>query len=298
MPLRVTQGMIQNQMLRNLNHNFERMSGLENQLSTGRKINKPSDDPVGITYALRYRSELSMNDQYQRNITEATSAVSHLDNVLDQVNDLIKRIKELAIRGISDSSPESARSAIGQELDGVYKQLFSLGNDQMNGKFIFNGQKTTTAPYDIDNAAAQDTDDSDILLPVAPGVQIATNVTGSKVFGASTDPDNLFRVINEIKQGMLNNDPDRAEAVMDALDTRLDTFLGVRAEVGARANRVEMLDNRNQLMSDTLNGLSGKTEDADIDKTIMNLKRDENVYLASLSTAARLIQPSLVDYLR
>lgn len=298
MPLRVTQGMIQNQMIRNLNRNFERMSGLENQLSTGRKINKPSDDPVGITYALRYRSELSMNDQYQRNITEATSSVSHLDIVLDQVNDLIKRVKELAIRGISDSSPDSARSAIGQELEGIYQQLFSLGNDQMNGKYIFNGQKTTTAPYDFDTAASQDTDDSDILLPVAPGVEIATNITGSKVFGASTDADNLFRVINEIKQGMLDNDPDRAKDVMDALDTRLDTFLGVRAEVGARANRIEMLDNRNQIMNDILNGLSGKTEDADIDKTIMNLKRDENVYLASLSTAARLIQPSLVDYLR
>lgn len=298
MSARVTQGMMHNQMIRNLNRNFDRMTGLQEQLSTGRKINKPSDDPVGITYALRYRSELSMNDQYQRNITEATSSVSHVDTVLDQINDLIKRVKELAVRGVSDSNPAEARYAIGQELEGIYQQLVSLSNDQVNGKFIFNGQMTTTSPYDAATAGTVDSDDADILLPLAPGVEIATNVSGNKVFGSSADTDNLFTLVKQIRDGMLNNTPQMARDGMDLLDTRLNKFLGVRSEVGARANRIELLDNRNQIMNDTLNGLSGKTEDADIAEVIMNLKRDENVYQASLSTGARIIQPSLVDFLR
>jgi flagellar hook-associated protein 3 FlgL len=290
--------MIHSQMIRNLNHNYNRMSKLEEQLSTGRRINKPSDDPVGITYALRYRSELSMNDQYQRNITEAKSAVEHLDTVLGQINDLITRVKELAIRGISDTSPPEARNSIGQELSGIYDQLVTLSNDQVNGKFIFNGQLTTTAPYDPATAGTLDVDSADILLPLAPGVEIATNVSGNQVFGASGDPDNLFMVVKQIRDAMLNNTPDSARNAIPLLDDRLNKFLGIRAEVGARANRIDMLDNRNQIMGDTLNGLLGKTEDADIAETIMNLKMDENVYQASLSTGARIIQPSLVDYLK
>ncbi|MBW5448477.1 flagellar hook-associated protein FlgL [Cohnella sp. CFH 77786] len=298
MPTRVTQGMMHSQMIRSLNRNFERMSGLQEQLTTGRKINRPSDDPVGITYALRYRSELSMNEQYQRNITEATSSVDHLDTVLDQVNDLFKRAKELTVQGISDTSPAEARKAISQEMDGIYRQLVTLGNDQVNGKFIFNGQMTTTSPYDLATAGTIDTDDAGIILPLAPGVEIATNVTGNAVFGTSSDADNLFKIVKQIRDAMDTNDPNTARTAMGLLDQRLNKFLGVRAEVGARANRIELLDNRNQALSDTLNGLSGKTEDADIAETIMNLKRDENVYQASLSTGARIIQPSLVDFLR
>lgn len=298
MPARVTQSMMHSQMVRNLNRNFERMSGLQDQLSTGRKINKPSDDPVGITYALRYRSELSMNEQYQRNITEATSAVDHLDTVMTQVNELIQRVKELAVRGVSDSSPAEARSAIGQELDGIYQQLVTLSNDQVNGKYIFNGQKTTTAPYSAATAGTLDVDEADITLPLAPGVDIATNVSGNKVFGYAAESDNLFKLVKQLRDAMLTNDAPAARAAMTPLDDRYNKFIGVRAEVGARANRIEMLDNRNQSLYVTLNDLSGKTEDADIAETIMALKRDENIYQASLSTGARIIQPSLVDFLK
>ncbi|WP_123042224.1 flagellar hook-associated protein FlgL [Cohnella candidum] len=298
MTARVTQSMMHGQMIRNLNRNYQQMSVLQDQLSTGRKINKPSDDPVGITYALRYRSELSMNDQYQRNITEATSAVDHVDTVLDQINDLYSRVKELTVRGVSDSSPAEARNAIGQELDGIYKQLVTLGNDQVSGKYIFNGQKTTTAPYEMATAGTKDTDTADVVLPLAPGVDIATNISGNEVFGSSTDSDNMFKLVKQIRDAMNANDPVTAGQAMNQLDSRLNKFLGVRSEIGARANRIELLDNRNQALTDTLNGLSGKTEDADIAQTIMDLKTKENVYQAALSTGARIIQPSLVDFLK
>jgi flagellar hook-associated protein 3 FlgL len=86
MSSRVTSGMMHSQLLRNLNNNYNRMNATQEQIATGRKINRASDDPVGITYALRYRSELTMNDQYQRNITTATSSVENVDTVLNQVN--------------------------------------------------------------------------------------------------------------------------------------------------------------------------------------------------------------------
>ncbi|MBB6671521.1 flagellar hook-associated protein FlgL [Cohnella nanjingensis] len=298
MSIRVTQGMIQTQTVNALNKNLNRMGSTQEQLTTGRKINRPSDDPVGITYALRYRGELAMNNQYQRNITQANSALEHVDTVLGQVNDLVARVKELTVKGISDTSTPESRYAISQELSGIYNNLLTLGNDQLNGKFIFNGQKTDASPYDGNTAGTIDTDDADILLSLAPGVDIATNVSGNKVFGNAADTDNLFKVVRTLRDAFSTNDAVTARDNMAKLDTRLNKFLGVRSEVGARANRIEMLDNRNQDLDVTLNSLSGKTEDADMAKTITQLQTQQNVYQASLSVGAKLIQQSLVDYLR
>jgi flagellar hook-associated protein 3 FlgL len=298
MASRVTPGMMQSQLIRNLNNNYNRMNATQEQIATGRKINRASDDPVGITYALRYRSELSMNDQYQRNITTATAAVENVDTVLSQINELMQRAKELAVRGVSDSSSKEARDAIGKEMDGILEQAVTLGNDQINGKYTFNGQMTMTRPYDITTAGTTDTDDASVLLPLAPGVDIASNISGNSVFGASTDTDNMFSTFRLLRDAMYANDGATAGTAMDQLGTRLDKFLGVRAEVGARANRIGMLDSRNKDLDTTLNSLSAKTEDADIALAITKLQRDENVYQASLSVGSKIIQPSLVDYLR
>ncbi|KIL36695.1 flagellar hook protein FlgL [Cohnella kolymensis] len=298
MPLRVTPGMIHDQMVRNLNKNLHRMSGAQTELTTGRRINKPSDDPIGITYALRYRSELSMNDQYQRNLTAAQSSVEHVDNVLGQVNDLMQRVKELTIQGANGTNPAEARQAIKSELDVIYDHLITIGNDQINGKYTFNGQLTQTAPYDAVTAGTIDTDDQQIKLPVAPGIEIGTNMTGNQVFGKSTDTDNLFTVVKQIRAAFNLNDGAAAAALLSKVDSRYNALLSIRSEVGARANRIDMLDNRNKDLDITLNNLSGKTEDADIADATIRLKRDENVYQASLSVGARIIQPSLVDYLK
>ncbi|WP_256759118.1 flagellar hook-associated protein FlgL [Cohnella sp. WQ 127256] len=298
MTSRVTSGMIHSQLIRNLNNNYNRMSATQEQIETGRKINRASDDPVGITYALRYRSELSMNDQYMRNITTASGNVEHVDTVLNQINELMQRAKELAVRGISDSSSKEAREAIGKEMDGIFKQAVTLGNDQLNGKYTFNGQMTTTQPYDIATAGTTNTDDAMILLPLAPGIELETNISGNAVFGNSTDPDNMFTIFKELRDSMNANDSVAARTAMEKIDTRFNTFLGIRSEVGARANRITMLSNRNEDLNQSLNGLSAKTEDADIAQSIMNLQRDENVYQATLSVGSKIIQPSLVDYLR
>ncbi|MFD2331480.1 flagellar hook-associated protein FlgL [Cohnella sp. GCM10020058] len=298
MALRVTQGMIQSQVVRNLNHNLNSMTNSQEQLTTGRKINKPSDDPVGITYALRYRSEIAMNDQFQRNLTTATSAVDHVDTVLGQINDLVSRVKELTVKGVSDTSTPESRVAIAKELDGIYSNLVTLGNEQLNGKYIFNGQQTLTQPYTEATAGTQDTDDGEINLSLAPGVAISTNMSGNKVFGSSTDADNLFTVVRTLRDSFNANDSKTASNTMSKLDSRLNTFLGIRSEIGARANRIEMLDSRNKDLDVTLNSLSGKVEDADMAATITELQTQQNVYQASLSVGAKIIQPSLVDYLK
>ncbi|MDQ0891967.1 flagellar hook-associated protein 3 FlgL [Paenibacillus sp. V4I9] len=308
MVLRVTQGMIQSQLLSNISNNVKRMSVSQNQLATGRKINKPSDDPVGITYALRYRSEISINDQYQRNIDAAKSAVDHTDTVLSQINDVMQKAKELTVQGLNGTNPQSALDAIGIEMGQLYETAVGLGNDQLNGKYTFNGQFTDKQPYNVATASSDQTDDQKINFQVSAGISIPINQTGNEVFGApdtvaNPNNDNLFKILKGLQNAFSPTPPATANLavaknLLSDLTNRFDKFLTVRSEVGARANRIDLMDNRIKDLDVNLTELSSKTEDADMAETITKLKTDENVYQASLSTGAKIIQPSLIDFLR
>jgi flagellar hook-associated protein 3 FlgL len=280
------------------------MSDLQNQLSTGRRLNKPSDDPIGTTYALRYRSEISINDQYQRNLEVASSSISHLDTVLGQLNDVCQRAKELTVQGVNGTNPQSALNAISLEIGDLYNQAVSLGNDQINGKYTFNGQITDKQPYTQANAQNEQTDDGQIVYQFAAGITIDVNKTGNEVIGNPAPPapggddTNLFAVLKGLRDAFASGNQAGAAALMDKLDSRMNKITDIRSEVGARTNRIEMLGNQLTDWGVNLQGLSSKVEDADMAATIMNFQTQENVYQASLSTGAKIIQPSLIDYLK
>ncbi|MBO2944847.1 flagellar hook-associated protein FlgL [Paenibacillus sp. F411] len=298
MALRVTPGMMNMQMMRNINTNLVRMDGNMNVLSTGMKLNKPSDDPVGITYSLRYRSELSFNDQYQKNADTALSWLEYTDTVISQINDISKRANQLLVQSVNGTNPPEASIAISTELEQIYDQLVSLGNSKFNDKFIFNGQLTDQAPYDVTLASTQGTDAFGITYKFTEGASIDVNVSGQDVYGLPTDPDNLFGVMQRIQTALSIDDKAAAQAELENMSTRLTKINEARSQIGAKTNRVSLISNRLVDLEMNLTAMQSKVEDADYAETIMKLKQDESVYQASLATSAKIMQISLLDYLR
>jgi flagellar hook-associated protein 3 FlgL len=289
--------MMNTQMIRNLSANLNRMDEMQNQLSTGRKINKPSDDPIGLSFALRYRSELSANDQYQANAGSATSWLDFTDSTLSKAGDVFQRVRELAVQGANGTNSMSSMSAIQSEVNQLYSEMVKIGNSDFNGKLVFNGQKTDIPPYTEATAASDIPDSGQIQIEIGAGVRIPVNITGQEVFGDSKDPDNTFKVMQDLITALGKSDFAGVNNVLGRLDSRLDKFLGVRAEIGAKMNRVQLSDDRLKNISANLQSLQTKVEDTDMAETITNLKTAENVYQASLSTGAKIISPSLVDFL-
>jgi flagellar hook-associated protein 3 FlgL len=295
---RVTQNMLNSQLLRNLNSNLKRMDNLQNQLSTNRRINKPSDDPVGISYSMRYRSELSMNDQYERNVDAANSWIDFTDSMLGQVGDVINRVRELSVQGSNGSNPQTALDSIKSEVEQLYSHMVKIGNSDFNGKYIFNGQKTDVPPYTDADAMIQSTDDTNIYFEISPGVKMSVTALGNQIFGTPGENDNIFSVFQEIIGALGSGDTKTVASALDKIDTRTNKFLAVRADVGARSNRLEHASNRLRDINVNLQELQSKIEDADMAEVITNLKVSENVYQASLSVGSKLISPTLVDFLR
>lgn len=308
--MRVTSNMMNAQLLLNLNRNGNRMSDLQTQMSTGRKINKPSDDPVGITYSMRYRAELSSNEQYQDNVDAALSWLDFNDTMIGQAGSIIQRLKELTVKASNTTNPQTALTSIQTEVQQLKEQLIDIGNSKINGKYIFNGQNYDKKPYDFvkdannlsDTRAVGDllTDSGDINYIVGDNVQLAINITGNNIFGSpdEKDGDHLFTMIDRLSTALGAGDFPTISAQLDKLDTRLDKLMTVRAEIGAKTNRVELMNGRLEDLGINLTAMQSKTEDADYEKLILQSKIQESIYNASLSAGAKIISTSLVDFLR
>lgn len=298
MPTRVTQGMLNIQLLRNLNSNMTKMDNLQNQLSTSRRINKPSDDPVGISFSMRYRNDISTNEQLQTNVNMSLSWFEYTDTTLNQGTTVIQRLRELAVNGANGTNPQAALDTMREEVKQLYEQMVDIGNSKFNGKYVFNGQQTDLKPYTVAGAKDESTDTEDILFEIGVGVKIPVNITGDKIFGDPTDNDNMFKVFDDMITALGAGDQTGLGAVIGTLDSRMDRFLEARSEIGAKTNRIQLADERLKDIGINIGGLLGKTEGADMAVVITNLKTTENVYQASLAAGSKLIQPSLLDFLR
>jgi len=296
--MRVTQSMLNSQLLRNLDSNLGRMENLQTQTSTGKVINKPSDDPVGLSFSLRYRNSLSLNEQYQKNVDSSISWVDYTEGMVSETNDVLQRARELAVQGASGTSSDESMEAIAAEINQLYEHLVSIGNSNFNGKYIFNGQNTDIRPYDLSNAKDVTPDKGEIAYEVGVGITISNNVSGASLFGESTDATNAFKVLEDLHDNLNNHDRDAVNQSLKDLDERMNVVLEKWSDIGAKSNRLDLISNRLDDENINLQQLLSKTEDANMAELITNLKTEENIYQASLSTGAKIIQPSLVDFLR
>ncbi|MFD2170106.1 flagellar hook-associated protein FlgL [Tumebacillus lipolyticus] len=296
--MRITSQMMTQKLVGNLQSNLTRMERWQQDLSTTKKLHKPSDDPVGTSYALRYRSELSQNEQFKKNVDSANSWVEYTDKMLDQATKVLHRARELAVSAANDTQDATARKAIADEVDQLYKQMVTIGNSQFNGAFIFNGMLTDQKPYAEGTAETKDTDPGKIRYEIGPGTKIEINSLGSEVFGSSTAGNNAFQALADFRAALIADDQPVIENSITRLETRINDILEVRSGVGARMNRLELAENRLSDIDLNLQTLQSKVEDTNIPEAITQFKIAEDVYRASLNTGAHIIQPSLLDFLR
>lgn len=297
MAIRVTQNMLNSNMLRNLHKSMYSMDTMQQQLSSGKKISRPSEDPVVATRGMFYRSSLMENEQYQRNITEVQSWLELSDKALDEAGSIMHRVRELAVNsGNSALGPDSLQ-AMSKEIAQLKEHLGSVANQTLGGKFIFGGSDIMTPPYDVDQGKYVSNNNSEMMLEVGTGILVPINVTGQSVFNhTGTDGKNVFELLDKIVADLKDGKPVNNE--LGNLDEQIDNLLAVRSTLGARTNRVELISDRMEREEITVAEGMSKNEDADIAEVITNLKTQENVHRAALGAGARIIQPSLLDFLR
>lgn len=296
--MRVTNNMLVMNFMSDYNSNLERLQKDQNMLSTGKKVSKPSDDPVAVANILKIKTEIARNDAYTKNTDDAKSWLSLTDTALGQIGDLLQNARELAVQGSNGTMTQSDMQSIAAQVDQIKQQLIQVGNTQYNGRYIFAGYKTDTKPFS-DSSNGYAGDDGVIQFEIgAGGNTLQVNVTGDKVFDVTSGTSQLLTVMDNLSNALKSGDNQTVSNIIGDIDNQLQNVLAIRADAGAKANRIDLTANR--LSDDNYNftALLSKNQDADIAQVITNLKMDDNVYRASLAAGAMIIQPSLVDFLR
>lgn len=326
--IRVTNNMLVNDLRRNLNNNMYYMDMWQRQLSTGRKINQPSDNPSGLVKSLRLRTNITEGKQFINNIGEAINFMETTDAALNNINSIIHKVRELAVKasntGVNDPG---ALKAISDEIKELNDQLKMTADTTYGAKHIFSGTNVTEAPYKKGTPPeAHDWigNNTSLKLEIGIGVEMPINLTDADMNNFFTsevtyldkmghpDPTDPPQDVT-IKGGIfalldkLANDIDNVAAGVPGanidenltlLDEKMEDLLSSRSKIGAKVNRLELQKSRLESTQISYTGLLAENEDADMAEVIMNLKMQENVYRASLAAGARIIQPSLVDFLR
>ncbi|WP_237167741.1 flagellar hook-associated protein FlgL [Paenibacillus yonginensis] len=295
--IRVTGNMQNMQLLKNLRNINNSMNVGQNQLATGEKISKPSDDPIGVGYQMRYDTDLARSDQFMENSKTGSNILSTMDSLFQQADDVLKRARTLTLQAVNGTYDENQRQVIAKEIEQLKEQMVTIGNSTFNGRYLFNGQKTDQAPYSSANAANDQTDQGVFYLNVSAAVSVPVSITGETVFGEAGG-DNVFKTLDDLVAALNSNDVDGISASLDKIDQSADRLMLSWAEVGARMNRFEIMQSR--IEDDQVNTKSMRADVADVDmpSAITELKTNETVLQAALSTGARISQMSLLDFLR
>lgn len=373
--MRITNNMMVERMKGYINDNLIRMDRIQNQLATGKTINKVSDDPVGCARVMKVNADMQANEQYMRNINDGLAWMEATEGSLDVLTNILQRTREIAVRSANGVQTPSDTQKMAEEIHQIIENVVGVANSAHNGRYIFSGYQTDQSLVKSSNMNYNVTPNplvEKMEYNIGADDKIAVNVIGEEVFGAPTNvvaPElGVPQLIQDLLdlEGYLNagnfgpvdgydystgdgiqtistgdivcNEPVSTHAILPGaaghyyralgdhgiidlsaadygdntkwedvtpigtsigtIDAHLENTLAVRADIGGRINRMELVQKRLENAEVSLTKLLSNTQDVDIAETIMNLKNEENVYNASLAGGARIIQPTLVDFLR
>ena len=295
--MRVTeQGRIANQ-LGYLGTATERMDKIQQQLATQKKINHASDDPSGTASALSYRASIDFETQMRRNMDDGTAFLNITDSALGGATDALQRARDLTVQAANGTLGATDKAAIAREIDQIIGSLAQVANTDFGGVFIFSGQKSQTAAYQVTGnpptAVTYQGDVGSRLHRISGQDVVPVNMAGSAAFG--TIFDDLIALRDNLNAGAASTSISPA---IGQIDGALDRILAARADVGARVNRLEAASSRSLEADTSLQQLKSNVEDTDLTDAVVKMQAQQNALQAAMGAIAASMKNSLLNFLR
>lgn len=309
--MRVTQGMLSSQVLFDIQNNYQQLSNLQNESATGKKINTPSDDPIGVQAVMQYQNETAFDAQYQQNATNAQAQLNYTSTTMTEAQNVLSNARDLAVEGSNSTETTSDMQAIAAEVGQLYNQMVTIGNTQYNGQYIFNGQDTAQAPYPTqaenitpDKATGSldpsqvSTNTGQVLVNLGNGVTLPVSASGNDFFGQADSSSNAFSLLGQLYSALNSGDTTKVGDLISGIDSALDTMNQVQANVGSLTDRAQLMGTRMSNLSTNLTQQLSNVQDADMATVLTQLSSAMAVQQASLEVGAQALPQSLLSYLK
>ncbi len=280
----------------------------QEQLSTGKQITKPSDEPDKASTVTRLESEMARQKSYQETLTTVQTRLTSQETSLRNVSDVLIRIKELTVQAANDTVSSADRKAIGLEIIGLRDQLLSQANAQdTNGNFLFAGSRSTQAPYALDanGHITYQGDQSRMKVQVGDNRRMNANTPGSDVFLRVIRDDgkgnqvgvNFFEALKDLSDAIINGLPKDMDRGLGEIDILQQGISNATAQIGSDMSVVDM---QNSVLDETtlrLKSTLSDVQDLDYTEAITRMNKDQLALEAAQSTFAKIAKLTLFNYI-
>lgn len=331
--MRITNSMMSRSFLRDVNRNQTSMKKINDQLTSGKEFRKPSDNPFKVARSMQLHGDINTNTQYNQNIKDTINFLDTTDTALEQVNNVFQRVRELMVSSGNAAFGSDEQKAIKDEINEKVNEVSQILNTSFDGKYIFGGTKGSSKP--LGSMENKDTGNNELHLSgkngeildlnsndqsitnqvgmiagglnteISQGVKIDYNVSATDVLifnDANGKEVNVMNLFKDITNNLGSQNADDAKKVtnenLEAMDSVMSNLLKLRSEVGSKQNRMESAQEQNEAEKLNMKGILSQTEDIDLAEKTIEASVMQSVYMASLQTSGRIMQPSLLDYLR
>ncbi|MBI5064031.1 MAG: flagellar hook-associated protein FlgL [Desulfatitalea sp.] len=285
--MRISNAMMAENIKGYLSKHTERLLKTHEQIASGKRINRASDDPIGLGLAMGYRKSISGIQQFNENIINAELHINNVEDILNTVTDLLKEAKD-----ISRDPDLEMRPMFADQVATIREHVLQLANSKINGFYVFAGDLTDTPPFDAAGVYAGDAGTKDYII--GDGMQVHIGSDGSQIFQGASD---VFDVLNDLETALDADDTAGIAAQMPLLEAALQQLNTTRAVNSGQYKRLEATMSFNERFLVNVQDLLSRTEDTDIAAAAIDLNTQSTAYQSTLATAAKIIQPTLMDFL-
>jgi flagellar hook-associated protein 3 FlgL len=306
--MRITQNMMSTIFMSNLRKQTEAMLQRQEQIATQKRINRPSDDPSGMGRVLAGRSTLAAIGQYTDNIKQGRTRLEFSENTLKLVDDLVQQARRIAEEKSGGEVTADERQFAATRIKEIFDQVLQLANSKFGDRYMFSGDKTSTQPFTVEDPGEPYTvsyqgDDGSFRYPIADGVEVTVDADGRSYFQNSPGGGvNIFDELRDLIAGLENTDladgSTQIRATVDPLEDAHVQIMNKRSEAGPKLYRFQATEEHWVNMKNTVQAAIGREEDIDVTQAIIELKNLETAYQSTMAAASRIIQPSLVNFLK
>jgi flagellar hook-associated protein 3 FlgL len=304
MVMRVSEGMKFNAITQNLAASQREYTILMEKSTSQKEINRPSDDPVGMSQVLGFRSSRASIEQHQKNIGSCTSWLTMTESELSSANDLLVRAREIAIAQATATASDESRDAGAMEVQQIIEQMQTIANTQYNGRYIFAGTRTDQAPFNLSDPFDSSDPypytgtDEKLSVQIGKDVNFEYSISGASVFTAHGDDSvDIFKTLTDLETALESNDATGISDQLDNLQSGADQINQNIAECGSRMNRLEAAQNTLADLDLNLTEMISNTEDVDFTELITQLTMKETALQASYSVASKIGNLTILDFL-
>lgn len=324
--MRITNASMVRSHLYDTQNNLTNMSKINQQISTGKVINTVSDDPHKAIKIMNINNEIKYTEKYNYNIDETVGWMNTTDGALDNVGNLLGEIKETILKVGNGTYSQNEMKSLNKDMNEKIKQLADTLNSTHGGKYLFGGSSVDDAPITVienpdgtvklefskDKNGQTIPNTDDLKADISSGINIDYNISVGEILNIKDGNGNTVNLLDEINNlstlmnDIANGDEQTAAKAKETLlndtkgkiDTLFDHVVNERTSLGVRVSTAEKIKELNDEDILNIQDVLSKTQDTDVVEKFIELKSAEMIYQASIQVGAKLIQPTILDYIR